>query len=542
MIEKIFYGTGFGRDRMSAARAAYLFLVWVLVPGWLVMRFYALLVGLVFTGSFAMLSQRMDADISFDKPFFTWTGDIGFEHLRVRPRDAGTGIPMSLDIRRVRFDMPNLGVMQSILTSAGAGNGSKEEAGMLAVVNKMDHVGIQLDGMKFDGFDKLPGILGYVGAATGAPLEAEGCVGDARWANSELPKLGISNEGIDLQLTLASAPEQREVHVTGSLVSPHSSRAEFAQHFRAATMAAFLDAPLGSRIATYERVAVDDEGFLAARDRFCAKRDQVDPEGFRERHIAAALRLFEAHGMRPTAEVERVYRQYLDQGRLVLEARPNGNIRREDYRHYSIEDQARMFNGTLAAKGKPVPVRFEEVAARPLPEHFQGSTWDLVAREQHATEAGDESIAAAPMAPVAAAPVKPAPVPAPTVAAAPAPAPVPVPTASARVNPVTPAATQAPAWALPQGSVRTTADGRPLASSLPAKGNAARTGPVTLSFADLSQHVGESVAITTIYGDHHFGRIEGVSGSVLRLRQSAGLGYAITNFDSSKIRLIRGMD
>jgi len=37
-------------------------------------------------------------------------------------------------------------------------------------------------------------------------------------------------------------------------------------------------------------------------------------------------------------------------------------------------------------------------------------------------------------------------------------------------------------------------------------------------------------------------RGKSVSGSTLRLRQSAGLGYAITNFEQGKIRLIRDMD
>jgi hypothetical protein len=90
--------------------------------------------------------------------------------------------------------------------------------------------------------------------------------------------------------------------------------------------------------------------------------------------------------------------------------------------------------------------------------------------------------------------------------------------------------------------VRTTADGRPLASSLPAKNAGTRAQPTSLVFAQLARHLGENVAIVTIYGDRHFGRVEGVSGQTLRLRQSAGMGYAITNFDSSKIRSIRDMD
>src|SRR5688572_6954005 len=149
-FEKIFYGTGFGRERMSAARAAYLFLVWVLVPGWLVVTFYSMLVGMAFTAAFSELSQRMDADISFRRPYFTWTGDVGFEDLSVRPLQPDPDRPMSMQVQSVRFDLPNLGVMQEVLAAAGAEEGSEEESAMLRVVNQLDHIGVEVKGMKFD--------------------------------------------------------------------------------------------------------------------------------------------------------------------------------------------------------------------------------------------------------------------------------------------------------------------------------------------------------------------------------------------------------
>jgi hypothetical protein len=536
MLEKIFYGTGFGREHMSAARAGYLFLVWVLVPGWLVMSFATMLVGMAFTGAFAGLSQRMEADISFRRPFFTWTGDVGFEDLSVRPLQPDPARPMSMQVRRVRFDLPNLGVMQSVLAAASADDGS-EPAGMLRVVNQLDHIGVEVQGMKFDSFTGLPGVLEQVGAASAAPMEAEGCVGDVEWVASELPQLGIANEGIDLQLTLANAKEEHEIRVTGELVSPHSSRASFAQHFRAPTLAEFLDAPEGSRIATYERVAIQDDGFIAARDRFCAKRDGVAPEEFRERHLAAVRREFQVAGMRPSQELEAVYRDYLQHGTLVLEARPNPRVHRSDYHQYSVADQAKMYNGTLAASGKPVPVHFEQVPSRAIPLVFEGSTWDLVAVER-ARAAGAPGAATgsggagstpqpAPALPAASAVVATA-----SVAAA---APAAAKPASAKPAAKAPAV---PAWAMPAPSIRTTADGRPLASSLPAKGNQARTGPHPLSFDELRQHAGDRVVLTTIYGDRIEGRVESVSGQTLRLRVSAGLGYAITNFERARIRSI----
>ena len=98
-------------------------------------------------------------------------------------------------------------------------------------------------------------------------------------------------------------------------------------------------------------------------------------------------------------------------------------------------------------------------------------------------------------------------------------------------------ALMAPAAAQMTPSKRTTADGRPLASSLPQKGNSrAQSRPLT--FQEVGQHVGDRIILTTIYGDKKEGRIDSVAGSTLRLKSSAGLGYAVTNFERAKIRSI----
>lgn len=532
MLEKIFYGTGFGRESMSTARAGYLFVIWVLIPIWLVTTFYSTVVGLVFTGVSAGLGERLDADVSFRHPYFTWAGDVGLENLDVQPRDPDAQHAISMRVRRVQFDLPNLGVMLGLIT-ADKGN-DESEASLLRLIDHLDHVGVRIEGLQFDDFHTLPGVLAHVGPASAAPLEAEGCVGDVSWAASDLPALGISNDGIDISLTMANAPETHEVHITGELVSPHSSRAEFAQYFQAPSMSAFLDAPEGSRVATYERVAIQDEGFIKARDGYCAKRDGVAPGIFRERHLAAVRRLFEAQGMRPTEELEGAYRQYLQQGRLVLEARPNAHIRREDYHHYSVADQAKLYNGTLATGGKPVPVRFEETPSRAIPGEFDGSTWDLVASESEArgAVAGDDVVAVAPKpAPTATAIV---PVTAPAVTPAAASSMVATTamagTSAQQVRATTPVAPLID----PDRTTRTTVDGRPLASSLPVAQQS--SGSRALALDELPQHIGDYIQVTDIYGDKREGRLESVKGKSLNLKRLTGLGFAIQNIEFKQIR------
>lgn len=98
-------------------------------------------------------------------------------------------------------------------------------------------------------------------------------------------------------------------------------------------------------------------------------------------------------------------------------------------------------------------------------------------------------------------------------------------------------ATAADAGAQMTQTKRTTADGRPLASSLPAKNNS-QTQARAVTFEELGKNLGRRIVLTTIYGDQREGRIDSVAGSTLRLHISAGTGFAVTNFERAKIRSI----
>lgn len=91
-------------------------------------------------------------------------------------------------------------------------------------------------------------------------------------------------------------------------------------------------------------------------------------------------------------------------------------------------------------------------------------------------------------------------------------------------------------------TTRTTSDGRPLASSLPPKGGARRPALAPIAFEQLNHHLGDRVEVTTVYGNRHEGRVESVNGQTLRLRTSAGLGYAVTNYERGNIRSIISME
>lgn len=528
LLETIFYGVGFGRDRLSPARIAYLFVVWAVVPMWLVLRFYTALLGLAFTAGFGALGQAKGLDISFREPYFTWTGDIGLRDLRIE-RDAQP-LRQVIQVRKLEFDMPNWGAMEQMLAASQVGSedeSGEARKGMLAAVNRIDHIGVSVEGMKADFFTGLPQLLHGFGLASAAPYETEGCQRDTRWLGTELAGMGIRDAGVDLQLTLDNAREAAEVRMTGRMDAKGSSRVDFAYHFRAPSFSAFLDAPAETRIANFERLAVTDEGFLAARRAFCAKRDGVTPAEFDQRHLRAIRRRLEAAGLQAGPELEAVYRNYLAKGALVMEAHPSANIPRAQYSQYAVADQQAMYNGTLASgAGKSVPVRLASIPARPMPRGFQGNAWDLVALEASqpqavpgAADAPTPALAGSAMAAFGSdASDVAAPAQAPAV---PSPAPVVAP-------PVT-----AVAVALRPGAY---------ASSLPVATGARRGQVTTLEYGQLAQHVGERILITTTTGDRREGWIESFTAQSIGLRVYVAAGYAIQHIDRGDIRSIRDLD
>lgn len=546
LLETIFYGVGFGRERLSPARIAYLFLVWAVVPMWLVLRFYTVLLGLAFTAGFGALGQAKGLDISFREPFFTWTGDIGLRDLRIE-RDAQP-VRQVVQVRRLEFDMPNWGAMEQMLAAARGGEDGtgRDRSSMLAAVDQIDHIGVSVQGMKADFFTGLPQLLHGFGLASAAPYETEGCQRDTRWLGTELADMGIRDDGVDLQLTLDNAREAAEVRMSGRMEAKGSSRVDFGYHFRAPSFSAFLDADAEHRIANFERLAVTDEGFLAARRAFCAKRDGVTPAEFDQRHLQAIRRRLEAAGLQAGPELERVYGNYLAHGTLVMEAHPSANIPRAQYAQYALADQQAMYNGTLASGAfKPVPVRLAAIPARPAPPGFHGSAWDLVAFEAAqpptaTTMAADSGIDTGTDASTGAGVDAPAPAAASAMLAFGDPADPPTASAPAAAAPV--AAPATPMLAAPLASVAVAQRPGSYASSLPAAGGARRGQVTSLDYGQLAQHIGERMLITTHSGDRREGWVESFTPQRVGFRVYVAAGYAIQHIERADIRSIRDLD
>jgi len=540
MLESIFYGTFLDRNRLTLARIGYLLLIWIVIPLFLLVRLITMLLGMIFSAGLSAYFE--ESDVSFNAPFLTWTGDIGLHNLRIQPKGEGAAA-RALLARRVFIDLPNLGALETFATYDNSGGASEEiTAADIAFLDKIDKVGLSIEGLEANFQGDLPSILRNFGLASAAPFEAEGCQRDDHWSRTELSGMGIQNQGVDLGFTFDTDDQTHEVRLHGQLDSPRSSRVAFTQHFRARNLSTYLLGTEKDRISTYERVEVTDAGFTAARDAFCAKRDGVSPEVFAERHIAAIQRRLQARGMRAGTDVERAYRAYRSNGSLLIEARPSPNVRRTDYHLYAFDDQQRMYNGMISSGNlKPVALAMDATRIKPVPYNFEGSSWDLVAMETGsptpltlsavtaaapatATAPPDARIAtAAPSlvaASVAATPRTPVATPAP-VAAAPVPVAVPV---AAKTTP-TPSAAAPRKWA----------------SSLPTAKK--RHEIKTLTYDDLAQHIGERMLITTNpFGDVRDVIIESYSKQELLVRARVVGGYATQHIARGQVRSVRDPD
>ncbi|HEX5756405.1 MAG TPA: hypothetical protein VFY12_08635 [Arenimonas sp.] len=487
MLESIFYGTFIDARRLTLPRALYLLLVWLLLPLWAIIGLISLAVGTLFSLGLGALSEV--ADVGFSRPYFTWTGDVGLHDLRISPHEGMSDLH-PLVASRVELDMPSWGVLLQLAGALDATERSEEQQAddAEAVINGIDHVGVRFWGLRTSFDEGLPDALRHIGLASAAPFEAEGCQRDRYWSGSDLELMGIGHPGVDLGFTIGNDRGEGIVRIEGLLESPGASRMQFTQHFRTPSLIDFMDSEPQERISVFERIEVNDLGFVAARDAYCAKRAGIDRQAFRERHLQSIQRRLLTMGMQAGPEVEAAYRAYLDKGWLRIEAKPTANVRRADYHHYALADQQTMYNAELTAGGvTPVALRLQVVDARGIPASFGGSTWDLIARETAEPDSLDYSQLDASGL-------------------------------SGRRGLL---AHRTPPPPPPAVEVETTDATAPL------------------RFDDLKDHIGAHMRITTVRGISRTGVIESFSRRQVALRVYVAAGYAIQHIERDQVREIQ---
>ena len=225
--------------------------------------------------------------------------------------------------------------------------------------------------------------LNLLGVVSAAPFEAEGCGQDTVWLESELGEMGLYTRGT--QLVMAYHLEDGRLVKEQTLYTAGAGRVDFRREMiKHDNYSLFSLIESGRSEVAKDEWRVQDEGFVAARNRYCESKDKVDNNEFVQRHVASVKRLLETAGLAPQAELEAAYRGYANLGGnfdLAIQYDPPIGAPL-----YSASDMGSnwlpQLQGKFTVNGKSHPLTLAAVTPRPLPASEEIlTTYELIQRE-----------------------------------------------------------------------------------------------------------------------------------------------------------------
>jgi hypothetical protein len=262
-----------------------------------------------------------NADTDVQGVFFDWNGDV-----------VGRDVALYLDA-------PVATPAPTASTPAGAAPDAEAEAdaGTLRFARMRVHVAdgwmfylrnvldrrlekADVDALKltledFDssaGVDPTLGALGPIGAISASPFESAGCLQHAFFLRSELEQMGLPVAGTTLSFDLREAASRITTRIV--LDTPNVSRAQYEREETVAKETSLLRLREVATSTHAERWEVSDQGFVRARNAFCAKQDGVDAETFAARHVLTVQRLLQTRGLVPDAATAAAYAHFAANG------------------------------------------------------------------------------------------------------------------------------------------------------------------------------------------------------------------------------------
>jgi hypothetical protein len=236
--------------------------------------------------------------------------------------------------------------------------------------------------------------LSLFGTTSASPFEAEGCAEDGSWNTDELPGMGL--EAKPTRLTMAWHRQSDRIVKEQSIETPGVGRVDYRAELLARDEKSLLSLAGGENDElTLSEWHVVDEGFVAARNKFCANKDGISTAEFTERHLATVQRVLAAIGMEARESTLSSYRHFVEQGgNLDIVVNYSPTI---DAAVYNDDDWSRWLaraQGQLSVQGRSTALSVRAIESRPFPQSDQTrSTWDIVRQEQ---EPQNARMAAAP--------------------------------------------------------------------------------------------------------------------------------------------------
>lgn len=440
----------------------------------------------------------MFASASHRGAYYTWDGNLGFQRLSIEPQ--GGGAPL-LVVQEVELQTPGwLWVLRAFNPAAGRGIGGRLGAALGdASLPGAERLRLMLRGVDLDLNPLLPPGMPDIGLASGALFESEGCTNVRYFVPLQLRSdLGLPHAGTNLALGYEVRGSD-QLRVDFRYESPGLSQTRFEVDWRSNDPLHFLESDGDEEKPLAMRLVIEDAGFLAARNRWCAEQAGIDADEFQRRHITTIRRVLEVYGLRLSPESEEVYSSFArGGGTLTVEATWPAQLPATGLEQYPPEQRLQMLQPQIWRNSNTrQPLGLEFVPARPLPAAFAGSVYDLLARNADSAASG----AAAPLASLNAAIGKLA----------------------------TPEAAEAPTPAAPEAAPEKPKPKRP---------SAPQPTPIGLATEDLIAAIGERVEVQTDDGRSRVGRLVSVDPKVLTIQVNVSGGKADLSFTRARIRAV----
>src|SRR5688572_22582608 len=255
-----------------------------------------------------------------------------------------------------------------------------------AIDRRLDNTEVDALRVTFEGFDTRAGVeptlgaLGPAGALSASPFEAEGCMSHAYFVREELGAMGLDATATSLEFDLRETDSRITTRIV--LNSPGVSRAQYDREESLAKSTSLLklaDTPTSTHS---ERWDFSDQGFVRARNAWCAKQDGVDEATFVARHVAAVHRLLEARGLVPDAATAAEYADFAAKGgQIAFGGTYETPLHSSERKAARLNGSAMLrLQGKLEHGSRGIPVAWRGTAPRAL-ETGGGATFAAMTKE-----------------------------------------------------------------------------------------------------------------------------------------------------------------
>lgn len=300
-----------------------------------------------------------DTESTYRRAWFDWRGNVTAQDVVLY---LGEGEDAQIRFARVRLETP--GWFWFV----------RNAFDRRVKVAQLDRLHLTLEGLESEvGIDPTLGDLGPIGALSASPFEAEGCAQDGMWTRAEIADMGLMAQPTTLEFDYAVQGSDLVTKI--ALITPGVSGTRFERHERLPKPTSTLLLDTVPTMTRSERWEVSDEGFVKARNAFCAKKDGVDEATVVARHVDAVQRLLQTRGLAVDAATLAAYRDFAANGGQLAfggdYARPLHSSELYDAR----DDGSAMtrMNGVLEHGSQRMAVQWARFAPRPLREG--DSTW-----------------------------------------------------------------------------------------------------------------------------------------------------------------------